>query len=66
MKKDCPNQKENQGDCNCTYHPCPRKGVCCECIAYHRQNAEIPACFFSPGIEKNYNRSIANFIKTYR
>ena len=42
--KDCPNKKENKKDCGCTYDPCERKGVCCQCIAYHRKNGEVPGC----------------------
>ncbi|NCC95158.1 MAG: cytosolic protein, partial [Opitutae bacterium] len=28
-------QEKNLERCNCTYEPCPRKGICCECIQYH-------------------------------
>lgn len=44
MKSDCPKQEENLKTCACTYQPCPRKGKCCECVAYHRQKGERPAC----------------------
>ncbi len=27
-------QEQNKQTCTCTYEPCPRKGICCECIAY--------------------------------
>ncbi|MFH0906146.1 MAG: DUF6485 family protein [archaeon] len=53
----------NLKDCNCTYNACPRKGICCQCIKYHRKNAELPACYFSKEQEKTYNRSIENFMK---
>jgi hypothetical protein len=56
----------NQNGCNCTYNPCPRKGICCECIKYHRENGEIPACFFSKKAEATYDRSIENFISDYK
>lgn len=49
--------------CNCTYEPCPRKGICCECIAYHRKMDELPACFFSAEVERTYDRSIRRFIR---
>ena len=26
----------NLKNCACTYEPCGRKGVCCECVAHHR------------------------------
>ena len=60
--KDCPNQKQNLVNCNCSYAPCSRKGTCCVCILYHRKNGEIPACFFSSDAERTYDRSISNFI----
>ena len=59
------NIKKNKMICNCSYEPCGRKGICCECIVYHRQNGEMPACFFPDNIEKTYDRSIENFIKIY-
>ncbi|MBN1502612.1 hypothetical protein JW930_03640 [Candidatus Woesearchaeota archaeon] len=49
--------------CNCTYEPCNRKGLCCECIVYHRSNNELPACFFPGDIEKTYDRSIKKFVE---
>ena len=58
----CDNFKDNSDMCNCTYEPCPRKGKCCECIAYHRRNGELPACYFTREQEKTYNRSIGFFI----
>ena len=51
--------------CNCTYEPCPRKGKCCECITYHREMGELPACLFPPEVERTYDRSIARFIRCY-
>ncbi len=42
--KDCPNKEENTKNCGCSYEPCSRKGICCECIAYHRSRGEKPAC----------------------
>ncbi|HPD80740.1 MAG TPA: DUF6485 family protein [Spirochaetales bacterium] len=52
---------ENKKRCNCTY-PCEKHGKCCECIAYHRSNGELPACYFNKEAEKTYNRSIAYYI----
>lgn len=67
MKKDkCLNHKSNLERCNCTYSGCSKKGICCECIAYHRQSQELPACFFSAEVEKSYDRSIRNFINTHK
>jgi len=49
--------------CNCTYEPCARKGICCECISYHKNMGELPACYFNSKNERTYNRSIDFFIK---
>lgn len=59
---DC-NETINLQRCNCTYEPCSRKGICCECIAYHRRGNELPACYFSDAAERSYDRSIRNFIR---
>ena len=37
----------NLAACNCTYDPCPRKGICCECLSYHLRSRQLPACCFS-------------------
>jgi len=58
---ECQKQK-NLESCPCTYPDCPRKGICCECIAYHRERGELPACYFSKEQEKTYDRSIKAFI----
>ena len=55
-------KKRNAKNCNCSY-PCDKKGVCCECLAYHRARKELPACYFSDAAEKTYDRSIRNFVK---
>ena len=57
---------KNLAMCNCSYDPCPRKGICCECLAYHLQQSQMPACFFSPDMEKTYDRSIETFVKHYQ
>ena len=54
----------NAGSCSCTYSPCPRKGLCCECISYHKANDELPGCYFDAKAEKTYDRSIDSFIKS--
>ena len=55
----------NQAKCNCTYEPCSRKGKCCDCIAYHLQFDELPACVFPSEVEKTYDRSFARFIQVH-
>ncbi|MFH1458020.1 MAG: DUF6485 family protein [Candidatus Omnitrophota bacterium] len=64
--KNCLNQKQNLTYCSCSYPSCSRKGICCECVEYHRNKGEIPGCFFLPEIEKTYDRTIGNFVKTHR
>ena len=53
---------ENMRNCNCSY-PCSKKGVCCDCIAYHRRNNELPACYFTDKAEKSYDRSVRKFLQ---
>ena len=60
-KAKCPNQEENMKNCNCSYTPCSRKGICCECIAYHKRAGELPACYFPDKVERTFDRSIARF-----
>jgi hypothetical protein len=58
--------EQNKVKCNCTYEPCSRKGICCECLTYHQKLGELPACYFPADIERTYDRSIERFIETYR
>ena len=60
-KMEC-RKEENKKNCTCSY-PCGRHGICCLCVEHHRENGELPGCFFPAEIEKTYDRSIANFIK---
>ena len=63
--KECQTQT-NMKKCTCTYEPCPRKGICCECIAYHQKLGELPGCLFPKDVERTYDRTIENFIRTYQ
>lgn len=63
-KQSCPNIRDNLASCTCSYNPCSRKGLCCQCISYHRKRREIPGCLFPASIEKTYDRSISNFISS--
>ena len=56
---------KNLKNCNCSYEPCAKKGICCECVAFHRSSNELPACFFPDNVEKTYDRSFAKFIQTH-
>lgn len=58
--------ENNKQKCTCTYEPCSRKGKCCECVVYHRERNELPGCFFSPEVERTYNRSVAKFIQAQK
>ncbi|MDD2804803.1 MAG: DUF6485 family protein [Elusimicrobiales bacterium] len=62
---DC-KKNSNLKACACTYEPCPRKGACCDCVAYHRNSGELPGCFFTPAAERTYDRSVENFIRTQK
>jgi len=59
-------KEENLKNCPCTWANCPRKGICCHCLAYHLQNKELPACCFSPAAEKTFDRSFNNFVKDFQ
>jgi len=59
---DCRREK-NLKNCPCTYPGCEKKGICCECLAYHRQKGELPACYFSEEQEKTYDRTLENFFQ---
>lgn len=52
----------NKANCKCSY-PCSNRGMCCECVKSHRENNEIPGCFFPKEAEKTYDRSISYFIR---
>ncbi len=54
-----------KASCNCTYEACSRKGKCCDCISYHLQSDELPACCFPAEVEKSYDRSFARFVGVY-
>ena len=58
-------KEENKIDCTCTATTCSKRGVCCDCVRYHRERNELPGCFFSKAAEKTWDRSVDNFIKTY-
>lgn len=59
-------REENKVGCTCTYTSCGNRGVCCDCVRSHRENDEIPGCFFTAAGERTYDRSIRNFILTMK
>lgn len=54
-------QTQNRKNCNCSYEPCARKGICCDCLRYHLRARELPACFFPRDVERTYDRSFEKF-----
>ena len=62
---DCQREQLRE-DCPCTYEPCSRKGVCCECLAYHLRLRQLPACAFPPDVERTYDRSFQRFAALQR
>jgi len=56
-------QTQNRKNCNCSYEPCSKKGVCCDCLNYHLQNRELPACCFPADSERSYDRSFEHFAR---
>ena len=64
MSREC-TQMANLRACTCSYEPCERKGLCCECIAYHRGAGELPGCLFPPAAEKTHDRSRRAYIAAW-
>lgn len=58
-------KEQNKKICNCSYL-CNKKGMCCECIDYHRKRGEFPACYFPDEAERTYDRSIEYFIEIFQ
>jgi hypothetical protein len=59
---DCKKDK-NKKNCTCSYDPCSRKGVCCDCLTYHLSNRELPGCCFPKDGEATYDRSFEHFAR---
>ncbi len=62
---ECKKEGNKENYCNCTYI-CGKKGICCDCLHYHRKMGQLPACYFPDDIEKTYDRSIERFIKIFQ
>ncbi|MEM4703342.1 MAG: hypothetical protein QXP53_02570 [Candidatus Pacearchaeota archaeon] len=43
-RKPCPNKKDNENACPCPFPECPRHGICCECLQYHKTIEFPTAC----------------------
>lgn len=59
---DC-KQERNLENCNCSYDPCSRKGICCECLRYHLNDRQLPGCCFPEKAEKTFDRSFEHFAR---
>jgi len=59
-------QEEILETCNCSYEPCKRKGKCCDCLSYHLNSRELPACCFPADAERTYDRSFEHFARLVR
>jgi hypothetical protein len=59
-------QTVNLESCNCTYEPCSRKGICCDCLRYHLKNRQLPGCCFPDRAERSYDRSFEHFARLVR
>ena len=35
---------QNEADCSCSTKDCERRGMCCECVAFHRSKGQLPSC----------------------
>jgi len=56
-------RERNQQKCNCSYEPCSRKGVCCDCLSYHLGSRQLPACCFPADAERTFDRSFDHFAR---
>jgi hypothetical protein len=59
-------KETNLARCNCSWSSCSRKGVCCDCIAYHLRSRELPACAFPTEAERTYDRTFEHFARLVR
>ena len=53
----------NADHCTCSYEPCSRRGVCCDCLTYHLRARQMPGCCFPTAAEATYDRSFEHFAK---
>ncbi len=55
----CANHEINIQMCPCTSESCPRRGVCCECISYHRNSLEWPESACMRGAKKRPEETLS-------
>ncbi len=63
---DCKKDKNIKDRCSCTYDGCSRKGICCDCLAYHLASKQLPGCCFPPEAEAAYDRGFKAFVKAWK
>lgn len=59
-------QQNNADNCPCTYTSCERRGACCQCVTYHRDRNQMVACYFTPEVERTYDRSMRAFLGQFQ
>ena len=62
---DC-KKDQNRKRCNCSYPGCSRKGLCCDCLAYHLRSQQLPACCFPDAAERTWDRSFRAFAQAWK
>jgi len=62
---ECKKDKNLTDRCNCTYAGCDKKGVCCDCLAYHLKMRQLPGCCFPAEVERSYDRSFQAFARAW-
>ena len=56
-------KESNSKNCTCSYTSCSRHGVCCDCLKYHLNQRQLPACCFPDDIARTGERSFEKFIE---
>lgn len=59
---DC-KKARNEKSCACSYDPCPRKGMCCDCLTFHLRSRQLPGCCFPAEAEQTFDRSFEHFAR---
>ena len=62
---DCSNAAKNLARCTCSYTACTTRPTCCDCLAKHLANRQLPGCCFPAEAEKSFDRSFENFARAW-
>jgi len=57
-------KEDNLKFCNCGFD-CERKGICCLCLANHRDKGQLPACYFTDIVASSHDRSIETYLMKF-